>query len=240
VVIVEELKSLPSGLLQYRPEGSQISVRDAATVMISHSDNTAADLLMLLIGQDVILSSMRGYNSFLDLNSPMMTTMDWFRLRTLSHTEAAAYAALPPEGKISFLSDLKSKISRLALQQDLSSWQAPRSIDKIEWFASTQNICEVMATLKKYGEKDRTILDILATPSPYFKMYRKDYGFEFLGYKGGNESGVLTASFLFKTRKQEWACLSMGINNTDSEISNGKASRLFRGILKFSEHLLSL
>jgi beta-lactamase class A len=54
LTVTAQLKSLPSGVLQYEPEGTQISVLDAAAKMISISDNTAADMLIHLVGRSAV------------------------------------------------------------------------------------------------------------------------------------------------------------------------------------------
>jgi beta-lactamase class A len=50
LTVTAQLKSLPSGVLQYESDGTQISVLDAATKMISISDNAATDMLINLVG----------------------------------------------------------------------------------------------------------------------------------------------------------------------------------------------
>jgi len=54
LTITAQLKSLPSGELQTKPDGTQISVQDVATKMISISDNTAADMLISLVGRPAV------------------------------------------------------------------------------------------------------------------------------------------------------------------------------------------
>lgn len=49
LTVTAQLKSLPSGVLLYEPDGTQISVLDAAAKMISISDNTATDMLINLL-----------------------------------------------------------------------------------------------------------------------------------------------------------------------------------------------
>lgn len=41
LTITDQVKSLPSGVLQNKPEGTRVSVRDVADALISISDNTA-------------------------------------------------------------------------------------------------------------------------------------------------------------------------------------------------------
>ena len=49
LTVTAQLKSLPSGELQTEPDGTKVSVQDAAAKMISISDNTAADMLINLV-----------------------------------------------------------------------------------------------------------------------------------------------------------------------------------------------
>jgi Beta-lactamase enzyme family/ORF 12 gene product N-terminal len=59
LTIADDVKSLPSGELQNDPAGTQITVLRAATNMISISDNTAADMLIHLVGRDAIEAATR-------------------------------------------------------------------------------------------------------------------------------------------------------------------------------------
>ena len=54
LTITARLKSLPSGELQTEPDGTRISVRDTAAKMISISDNTAANMLIYLVGRPAV------------------------------------------------------------------------------------------------------------------------------------------------------------------------------------------
>ncbi len=54
LTVTAQLKSLPSGELQNEPDGTQISVQDTAAKMISISDNTAANMLINLLGRSAV------------------------------------------------------------------------------------------------------------------------------------------------------------------------------------------
>ncbi len=54
LTVTAQLKSLPSGELQNEPDGTQISVQDTAAKMISISDNTAANMLINLLGRPAV------------------------------------------------------------------------------------------------------------------------------------------------------------------------------------------
>ena len=53
LTVTAQVKGLPPGELQTEPDGTQVSVLDAAGKMISLSDNTAADMLINLLGRSV-------------------------------------------------------------------------------------------------------------------------------------------------------------------------------------------
>ncbi len=50
LTVTQAVKSLPTGRLQDAPDGTKVTVQQAATLMISISDNTAADLLIGAVG----------------------------------------------------------------------------------------------------------------------------------------------------------------------------------------------
>jgi beta-lactamase class A len=54
LTVTAPLKSLPSGQLQNDPDGTQVPVQDTAAKMISISDNTAANMLINLVGQSAV------------------------------------------------------------------------------------------------------------------------------------------------------------------------------------------
>ncbi len=74
LTITDERKSLPSGELQDRPDGSKVAVKDAAKLMISISDNTATDLLIDRVGKPVVEGVIRSWSSHADRNIPLLTT----------------------------------------------------------------------------------------------------------------------------------------------------------------------
>ena len=86
-----ELKSsgnaVGSGSLQFVPTGTRVSVRETATKMISISDNTAADMLINLVGQPALESQVRQWSHDPQLDSPFLTTRQMILLHyvELSH-----------------------------------------------------------------------------------------------------------------------------------------------------------
>ncbi|MHA7133814.1 serine hydrolase [Oerskovia turbata] len=81
LVVTDDVRSLPSGVLQDSPAGTAVSVRRAAELMISISDNTATDLLVEAVGRDAVERAMGDLGHHDPrLNTPFLTTRDLFTL----------------------------------------------------------------------------------------------------------------------------------------------------------------
>lgn len=234
----ENLKSLPSGKLQDYPAGTELSLKQYADLMISISDNTATDHLINFLGKKELEASMEGINSFIDQNTPFLTTMDLFRIRTLSTETVADYVSLPSNDKISFLKNLESSLNRNQVLEKLNTWEQPKDINLVEWFASTKDVCSVLEKLYNRSSADKTILDILSINAPFI-WTEDDKNFEYIGYKGGSEPGVLTMTFLLKTRSQKWACLSLAVNSDKESLNDSEIMDLNHSILNYAGALLN-
>ena len=83
VQIRDELDSLPSGETQDEPAGSNLSVRELATRMISVSDNTTTDHLFDLVGRDRVEQALVTLgHSNPAATTPMLTTREMFVIKT--------------------------------------------------------------------------------------------------------------------------------------------------------------
>lgn len=81
MTVTDAVRSLPSGRLQDAPNGTRVSVRDAALGMISISDNTATDLLMATVGRPAV-EQQQSVMSHHDpaQNLPFPTTRELFQV----------------------------------------------------------------------------------------------------------------------------------------------------------------
>lgn len=231
----EAQKSFPSGVMQNWPAGKSYSIEQYAGLMISKSDNTATDHLINFIGRVRIEESMRGLNSFLEQTLPFMKTMDLFRVRTLNEDQVNKYMNLGYEQRIEFLSTLEKSTSREDIMKNLKD--SPEDIAKIEWFASTQDICRVVQKLYESSKADSKVLNIMSLSVP-FVWLEDDADFDYVGYKGGSEPGVMTMTFLLKSKKQKWYCLSMGINNSQRDFDQLQAGDVFHATLDYARTLI--
>jgi|SRR5215217_4743771 beta-lactamase class A len=112
LTVTAPLKSLPSGVLQYEPDGTQISVLEAAVKMISISDNTAMDILIDLVGRSAVEAALTETGMAKpSLNRPFLTTRETFVL-TLEQWPALAkrYVAADEAGRRALLANTVDRL----------------------------------------------------------------------------------------------------------------------------------
>jgi beta-lactamase class A len=201
LTVTAQLKSLPSGQLQDEPDGTQISVLDTATKMISISDNTAANMLINLVGRSAVEAQDRQWSDHAALNVPFLTTREVFILK-LSQWPALAnrYIAANGAGRQALLASTvdRAPLPAVAAAQ---AWVTPWDIDTIEWFASPDDICRSFAGLQQLAAQPR-----LAPLGPVLSANNGGVGLDpaqwpTVWFKGGSEPGVLTLGYLATNSK---------------------------------------
>ncbi|MEU6410722.1 serine hydrolase [Microbispora sp. NPDC046933] len=189
LTIRPELKSLPSGTLQDRPDNSTVTVREAAKLMISISDNTGADLLIDKAGRAQVEAQARKWSSHAALNRPFLTTRELFLLKGADYPRLAKkYLSLDRTRRYRYLT---ATVARTPLTE-VKPWNKPRDIDRLEWFASPGDVCRAFAGLSA-----------LNTPPLDEAMSANDAGLGLdpkawptVWHKGGSEPGVLSMGYL--------------------------------------------
>ena len=92
VPIRDELKSHPSGTFHELPAGTERTVLEHATAMISQSDNTATDHLVDLVGREAVEAAMVEMgHAAPERNQPFLTTREMFLMKLDGVGEPAAY-----------------------------------------------------------------------------------------------------------------------------------------------------
>ena len=195
IVITDELKSVPSGVLQDREDGSTTTVREAAELMISISDNTATDLLINLIGREKVEQAQATFgHTRPELNTPFMTTREWAVLKIGAGAEElrAEYLAADEAGKRAILSDLADVRADSLVA---AAFLDPIEPDRLEWFGSLFDLCIVHVELQERAEEPglEPVAEILSL-NPGVPSENWDY----IAFKGGSEPGLVTASWLVR------------------------------------------
>ena len=206
------LGTLP-GSLALSPAGTAVSVQDAAAKMISISDNTAADMLIGLVGRPAVQSQVQAWSSHAALDVPFLTTRELFLLHYVDYpTLANQFLRLAPAPRAAFLSTF---VDPLSLSQ-LQATSQPRDVNTIEWFASPADVCRAFAGLKT--------LSTQASLSPLKSILSINDGgiglapsrWPTVWFKGGSEPGVLTLGYLAKdTQGRTSVVVAMAENQTN-------------------------
>ncbi|MEA3306669.1 MAG: serine hydrolase [Elusimicrobiota bacterium] len=224
IPLKEKNKSLPGGELRDWPTGSYFTLYSLAARMISKSDNTATDTIMDYIGRNKIEKNLEKLgHAKPKLLKPFLKTSEMFKLK--SSTEIAKRylsANLKERYKI-----LDKELPKIPL--DIEGFtKKPFEINKIEWPASPKDLCNLMDYFRK--ERDETALGIMGI-NPGLNISKEK--FSYAGYKGGSEPGVSNMTWLLKTKKDDWYCLSASWNNESETLEEKKFFEIMQSAINF-------
>lgn len=219
-------RSLPSGVTQTWPAGAPVTLHTLATLMISISDNTATDTLLNVLGRDKV-DAMVAQTGVADpaATLPLLSTMELFRLKAPANADLAArWRAAGPDGRRKLLADNRDRLA--ATRIDPSMFGDKPLAPDVEWFASARDEAAILNWLRtKGGEQVLAILAINpATPNAAL--------FDYVGFKGGSEPGVIYTNWLVKTKKGRWFAVTGGWTRKDAAVDE-------RGFVMLMHRLLT-
>lgn len=179
-------RSLPSGELQDEPDGTEVTVREAATKMIQLSDNTATDMLMQELDREAIEDAVldAGHHDP-ELLSPFPSTREFFQIGWGDPEYFDTWANGSQDEQRALLEQLERKPIG---EHDVTVSGDPIWPDGVEWFASAEDIAAVHIALQE--QEDPMVREILSG-NPGIPPEAFDY----VGFKGGSSPGVLTGSW---------------------------------------------
>jgi beta-lactamase class A len=165
-------RSLPSGIMQDWPPGTPVTIATLADLMISKSDNTAADSLIALAGRASI-------EAISPRNTPFLTTREAFVLR------GEANAPLRSRWRAAGLDERRVLLRQIAITAlpGADALATGPSLD-IEWRFTARELAALLAALD-----DMPALHInpgLADQAAWRSV----------AYKGGSETGCVNLSTL--------------------------------------------
>jgi beta-lactamase class A len=235
LAIHDQWKSLPSGVMQNYPAGTEFTLAQYADNMISISDNTAADHLIHFLGRDAVQAQLfRFGNSRPQSDIPFLTTRDLFVFKGDQYPKLAdAYLALPRPLRPAGL----AAADQVPLA-DVQVWPTPEDINQLEWFASPTDICRAYAGLwRENAQPGQSAIGTALSindgglgldPSAYPTVW----------YKGGSEPGVLTMNFLVRAADGKIVVTSVMLGNPTANINEwtaiGTAEAAVRGAVALS------
>jgi beta-lactamase class A len=193
ITLKNEWRSLPTGMLQNWAEGSPLTLQTVAALMISISDNTAADALLDIVGREAV-------EKYAPANVPFLSTRETFTLklpRLFSLLER--YRAATPAGRRAMLPEINAQ----PFDTDTVDI-APDTLD-IEWFFSMRELCGL---LDKVGD------------SPVFAInpgLADKAQWRSVAFKGGSEPGVLNLSHRLVAPDGTTYCVAITWVDPDAE-----------------------
>jgi beta-lactamase class A len=128
-----------------RTRRDHADVEQAAIKMISVSDNTAADLLLSLVGRAAVERQVERWSSRPSLDIPFLTVSELFALKYDDFPKLADhFLSLGPSARAAYL---RSTIDAVPVGAEVAV-SSPRDVDTIEWFASPDDLCRAFVGLR--------------------------------------------------------------------------------------------
>lgn len=200
--------SLPSGITQTWPAGTPMTLQSLATLAISISDNTAADTLSRTLGRPGVDAMVRTAGAADPTRTlPVLTTREAFALKA----DPAATARWAGAGIAERLALLAARTGTELPPATLFA-DRPVATDAVEWFASPADMARLLDWLRVHG--DATARAIMAV-NPGTDADTRAL-FDYVGFKGGSEPGVVTLNWLVRTRDGRWLAVTGHWHRTDA------------------------
>lgn len=237
VVVRDDLKSTPDGQVFSLPDGTEMSIDELALLMISISDNTAADLLLEHVGRDRAWRAMRDAGvADPDRNDPFLSTREAFLLKFLP--EHANWVDLPAAERSAYLDDELADLTLDDVDAEALP-DAPWEIERIEWFASAEDMCHTWLRLEELiaasdlDDAQAAKAALTANPGLEFDTAR----WPEVWYKGGSEPGVFAMTWrLVGVDGQEYVVVA-ALNDPQAEFSEIHAIYAMQTVLAAFEAL---
>ncbi len=231
VTLQPEAFSLPSGFLQKWPAGAPLTLHTLAALMISQSDNTAADQLLRTLGRENVekILALAG-QSHPERNMPFLSTLEASKLKGDSGGQlVGAYVSKDAGTRRALLQGVVAQMPRDAIGP--SAPNKPSHIDTVEWFASASDLCRVMDWMRTHTEKKPAVeaREVLAINRG---LAISDKDWPYVGYKGGSEPGVLNLTFLLLSSKGQWYALSATWNDPNAPLEEKRFLEIVQQIVQ--------
>ena len=223
--------SLPSGILQGWPTGTPLTLQSLATLMVSISDNTAADTVLAVLGRDRVDRMVtRAGAAHPETTLPVLSTREAFVLKA-DPALVARWRSATPGQRRALLAANAARIAAAPLSAALFAGQ-PVATDSVEWFASPADMARLLDWLRVHG--DPTTHAILAANAGTDTATRERYGY--IGFKGGSEPGVVTLNYLIRAKDGRWLAVTGNWHRIDADTPTLTFAALMNRALALAAH----
>lgn len=228
-------RMLPAGGYNWKPKGTQVSLRELATEMISISDNSATDILLDYLGREKVEAMLRTTGVTPDKrNIPFLGALEAFKLKWLQDGALAnKFNALDDAGQRKMLAGELQTVDIGPLIAMKAPPTLPSRIDSIEWFFSPADLIRVMDWLRRNTEGDKG-KDARAVLSKNAGISIDKAQYSFAGFKGGSEPGVMNLTLLLQGADGAWYAASASWNDTAAPVEELRFAGLMSALVKFA------
>lgn len=238
VTLRDDLRSMPGGPFDASPSGSGVPARTLARSMIGESDDTATDHLIAWVGRAEVEAYVKRLFKDSRRTVPLMLTRQFFYLRLNADDDLRdRYAQGNAEQREALLADGGPIGLKLPEWSRTGAWTTPRDVDRIEYFACVEDMCRVLADLRR--------LELRPGMGPISAALGADGGpitlspdrWTSVGYRGGSEPGVLSHFWLLERADGRHYAMGMIWNNTKKNLSTDRFAELARaGLVILEKH----
>jgi beta-lactamase class A len=200
------------------PKDSPVTLQTLALQMISVSDNSATDTLLHTLGRSAVERKLALVgHSAPDRMLPFLSTVEAFAMKSPANSDLRTKFLVASEKEQRQIIETQQARLGLAQVDNATFANGPAFIDSLEWFASPADIANLMNHIRK-SRNDR-MLQILSVNAgiPDADAAKWNY----VGYKGGNEMGVISMSYLLQSKAGTWYAVSGSWNNPAKEVDQG-------------------
>jgi hypothetical protein len=230
--IREEYKSLPSGIMHTNHNGELFSLYDFAEHMIKISDNTATDHLISIVGRTQVEAQVVN-NKYAHKNLPFLMTAEMFKIKWAAPLEVInAYVGASEMQRRAMLENVIKNTSLSAVGTNGNSMEHPSYVRNIEWFGTTNDLCQLMKALKEKNSPQ--VLKALSQKVPFVKV-GAGHHWKYAGFKGGCEPGVITGTYLLQDHNDHWISMAIAWHHETQNLDHYIFFDLVEKILKLIE-----
>lgn len=218
--------SYSSSATQGWPRTTPVTLQTLATWMISVSDNAATDALIRVLDREAIEERLAtiGHGDP-DKALPLLTTVEAFALKSNAGLRTQFQKA-DEAGQRALLRDKADDLGYKDINLvELGS--GPVAIDSIEWFGAPTDVTALLDHIRQSG--GQTTLDVMAVNKGVAPATASKW--QYLGYKGGSEPGVISMSFLAQSKAGDWYAITGSWNNPAKEVDNAAFAALMARLL---------
>lgn len=227
-VVALDRRSMPGGTVYGWPSGAPVTLHTLAALMISQSDNSATDILLHLAGRDNVERMMTTIGVRPDpRNRPLLSTLELASIKTGPTAALNAWQQADEASRRQMLATRYANLDSGAV--DVARFSGnPMAIDSVEWFASAADLARTMDWLRRHGDETaRAIMAINPLIGPQLRGQ-----FAYVGYKGGSEPGVISLSWLIRTRSGAWHVVTGSWNNPAAPVDEARFGGLMSRLIQ--------